>query len=100
MNSMISITLFNLSNARVDHVPPRFDEEAIEQAVSAGMPYIALVANKRRSEEVLASLRLRGRAKEELAGVRTKPGLAIGAQTPEEIGLSIVAEIVKELRAG
>jgi molybdenum cofactor cytidylyltransferase len=78
----------------------RFDEEAIEQAVNAGIPYVALVANQKRSEEVLASLGLRGMAKERLAGVRTKPGLAIRAQTPPEIGLSIVAEIVKELRGG
>ena len=78
----------------------RFDEEAIEQAVNAGIPYVALVANQKRSQEVLASLGLRGMAKERLAGLRIKPGLAIGAQTPPEIGLSIVAEIVKEVRGG
>ncbi len=76
----------------------RFDEEAIEQAVSAGISYVALVANQKRSQEVLASLGLQGMAKERLAGVRTKPGLAIGAHTAQEIGLSIVAEIVKEVR--
>ena len=78
----------------------RFDEEAIEQAVNAGIPYVALVANQKRSQEVLAGLGLRGMAKERLAGLRIKPGLAIGAQTPPEIGLSIVAEIVKEVRGG
>ncbi len=76
----------------------RFDEEAIEQAVAAGIPYIALVANQKRSQEVLQSLGLRGLNVDRLKGVRTKPGLAIGAQTQPEIGLSIVAEIVKELR--
>jgi molybdenum cofactor cytidylyltransferase len=77
----------------------RFDEEAIEQAVGVGIPYIALVANKKRSQEVLQSLGLRGLASERLAGVRTKPGISIGAQTQQEIGLSIVAEIVGELRS-
>jgi molybdenum cofactor cytidylyltransferase len=77
----------------------RFDEEAIEQAVGVGIPYVALVANQKRSQEVLQSLGLRGTAKERLAGVRTKPGLAIGAQTPQEIGLSVVAEIVREVRS-
>ncbi len=72
----------------------RFDEEAIEQALGVGIPYIALVGNKKRAQEVLQSLRLRGVAEEELARVRTKPGLAIGAHTPQEIGLSVVAEIV------
>lgn len=78
----------------------RFDEEAIEQAAGLGLPYVALVANKQRSQEVLASLGLRGLKSEKLASVRTKPGLAIGAQGPAEIGLSIVAEIVKQLRQG
>jgi len=76
----------------------RFDEEAIEQALAAGIPYVALVANQKRSQEVLQSLGLRGLNADELKGVRTKPGLALGALTPQEIGLSIVAEIVKELR--
>ena len=76
----------------------RFDEEAIEQALAVDIPYIALVANKKRSHEVLQSLRLRGFFADRLAGVRTKPGLSIGAQTPPEIALSIMAEIVGELR--
>jgi molybdenum cofactor cytidylyltransferase len=76
----------------------RFDEEAIEQALAVDIPYIALVANKKRSQEVLQSLGLRGFFADRLAGVRTKPGLSIGAQTPAEIALSIVAEVVKEMR--
>ena len=59
----------------------RFDEEAIEQALKVGIPYVALVANKKRSQEVLQSLGLRGVAPILLKQVRTKPGLSIGAQT-------------------
>ncbi len=76
----------------------RFDEEAIEQAVKTGILYIALVANKQRSREVLTSLGLRGLQSEQLNAVKAKPGLAIGALGAAEIALSIVAEIVKELR--
>jgi molybdenum cofactor cytidylyltransferase len=76
----------------------RFDEEAIEQALLAEIPYVALVANKKRSQEVLQSLGIRGLAAEQLARVRSKPGIAIGAQTAAEIALSIMAEIVQELR--
>jgi CTP:molybdopterin cytidylyltransferase MocA len=76
----------------------RFDEEAIDQALGVGIRYVALVANKKRSQEVLESLGLRGLAAEQLTQVRTKPGLAIGARTPQEIALSIVAEIVGEIR--
>ena len=77
----------------------RFDEEAIEQALLAEIPYIALVANKKRSHEVLQSLGIRGLAADQLARVRSKPGVAIGATTPAEIALSIMAEIVSELRS-
>jgi molybdenum cofactor cytidylyltransferase len=77
----------------------RFDEEAIEQALSAAIPYVALVANKKRSQEVLQSLSLRGLSAEQLALVRTKPGIALGAQTPAEIALSIAAEILLQFRA-
>jgi hypothetical protein len=76
----------------------RFDEEAIEQAVASGIPYIALVANKKRSQEVLQSLGLKGLGAEQLGLVRTKPGIAIGAETPAEIALSIMAEIVYVVR--
>ena len=76
----------------------RFDEEAIEQAIGAAIPYIALVANKKRSQEVLQSLGLKGHSTEQLGLVRTKPGISIAAQTPAEIALSIMAEIVQQLR--
>lgn len=72
------------------------DEEAIEQALEANSVYVALVANRKRGEEVIRALRLKGIAEEKLAGVRAPAGLQIGAGTPEEIALSIMAEIVSE----
>lgn len=74
----------------------QFDEEAIEQAVSVGARYIALVANKKRGEEIKRTLRSRGIPTEKL---RVPAGLQIGAESQEEIALSIMAEIVVE-RAG
>jgi len=74
------------------------DEEAIEQALRANSPYVALVANRKRGEEVLRGLRRRGIAEEKLASVRVPAGLEICAGTPEEIALSIMAEIVAERR--
>jgi xanthine dehydrogenase accessory factor len=72
------------------------DEEAIEEALAANSAYIALVAKKKRGDEVLRSLRMRGVVAEKLASVRVPAGLEIGAETPEEIALSIMAEIVSE----
>jgi molybdenum cofactor cytidylyltransferase len=72
------------------------DEEAIEQALAARSAYIALVANRKRGEEVLHALRGKGIPPEELAGVRVPAGLEICADTPEEIALAIMAQIVLE----
>jgi molybdenum cofactor cytidylyltransferase len=71
-----------------------FDEEAVEQALRTGASYIALLANKKRAEEILQGLRAKSYPSEKLAGVRAPAGLHIGAESPEEIALSIMAEIV------
>ena len=72
----------------------QFDEEAVQQAALAGFSYIALVANKKRAEEVMKSLGAQSVPAAKLAAVRAPAGLPIGAESPEEIALSIMAEIV------
>jgi molybdenum cofactor cytidylyltransferase len=74
------------------------DEEAIEQAIAAKSSYVALVANRKRGEEVLRNLRMKGISQEELDWVKVPAGLKIGAEGPEEVALSILAEIVAERR--
>jgi molybdenum cofactor cytidylyltransferase len=76
----------------------QFDEEAVEQALQTNSNYVALVANKKRAQEIRRSLELRGESPERLARVRAPAGLDIGAEGPEEIALSILAEIVVESR--
>jgi molybdenum cofactor cytidylyltransferase len=77
----------------------KFDEEAVEQALLANCEYVALVAKKQRAQEICHSLELRGESPEKLARVRAPAGLNIGAEGPEEIALSIMAEIVAESRS-
>ena len=72
----------------------QFDEEAVQQAVLAGFSYIALVANKKRAQEVIRSLGAQSIPAAKLAAVRAPAGLPIGAESAEEIALSIMAEIV------
>jgi molybdenum cofactor cytidylyltransferase len=72
------------------------DEEAIEQALQTNTAYVALVANRQRGKEVLHGLRMKGMAAENLARVRVPAGLEIGAAAPEEVALSIMAQIVAE----
>ena len=69
----------------------RFDEQAILVALAAGAPYIGLVASPRRGAAVLDGL---GLTPEDRARIHTPAGLDIGARTPHEIALSILAEIV------
>jgi xanthine dehydrogenase accessory factor len=73
----------------------RGEEDALERALRLGVPYVGLVASRKRGAAVLDELRARGTLDDEdLARIRTPAGLDIGARTPEEIGLSIMAEIV------
>jgi xanthine dehydrogenase accessory factor len=69
----------------------RDEEEAVTAAVRAGVPYVGLVASRRRGTAVLESLEL---TDEERASVHTPAGLDLGARTAEEVALSILAEVV------
>ena len=76
----------------------RFDEEAVEQALRSASAYVGLVANRKRVQEIRRSLESKFRKTESLAKVHAPAGLDIGARTPEEIALSIMAQIVAESR--
>jgi xanthine dehydrogenase accessory factor len=72
------------------------DEEAVlSAALSSGIGYVGLVASRKRGESVVASLDVDEAAR---ARVHTPAGLDIGARTPAEVALSILAEIVTERR--
>ncbi len=77
----------------------RFDEEAVEQALQSQSAYVGLVANKKRGMELLSSLERKGVSAEKLTAVCVPAGVDIGAETPEEIALSIMAEIVSRRTA-
>ena len=72
----------------------RFDEEAVEQALRTDAGYIALVANKKRAQEIAGALKLKGVSAENLSRLRAPAGIDIGAESQEEIALSVMAEIV------
>jgi xanthine/CO dehydrogenase XdhC/CoxF family maturation factor len=76
----------------------QFDEEAIEQALDAEAAYVALVANSRRAEEIKHALLVRGLSEEKAARLRAPAGLEIRPEGPEEIALSVMAEIVAVMR--
>jgi xanthine dehydrogenase accessory factor len=69
------------------------EEQALSAALEAGVPYVGLVASRKRGAAVLAALDSPHEDR-----VHTPAGLDIGARTPEEIALSILAEMVATRR--
>jgi xanthine dehydrogenase accessory factor len=71
------------------------EAELIRTALDAGVGYIGLVASRIRGASVLAPL---GLTEAERARVHTPVGLPIGAKTPAEIAVSIIAEVIAAIR--
>ena len=78
----------------------RRDRDALRFALTAGSPYIALVASRKKAAQLKRELVEGGMDPAALARLRAPAGSHIGAVTPEEIALSILAEIVAERRLG
>ena len=72
-----------------------YDEPALEAALNSEAAYVALVASQKRREAVLDYLRGSGVREATLARLKCPAGLDFGAVTPDEIALSILAEIVQ-----
>ncbi len=71
------------------------DREVLAQALHTGAGYIGMIGSRRKRDAVYDSLREEGFSQVDLARVHCPIGLAIGADTPEEIALSIIAELVQ-----
>lgn len=71
-----------------------FDEQALEKALSLDAKYTGFVTSRRRRDQVLAGLAAKGVAADALARIQAPAGLDLGAKTPEEIALSVMASIV------
>lgn len=77
-----------------------WDTDAIVAAVQLKPAYLGVVASRRRFAHVRQALEGRGLSREALDCIRSPAGLDIGARSPEEIALSIMAEIVEMRRVG
>jgi xanthine dehydrogenase accessory factor len=72
------------------------EEAALADALAGGVPYVALVASPRRAAAVRASLDVDDALRAQL---RSPAGLDIGARTPADIAVSILAELIGARRA-
>ena len=76
------------------------DEQCMRAIIGTGADYIGLIGSKRRTNIVLQRLRENGAEETRLEKVRAPIGLDIGAVTPEEVALAIMAEVVAVRRGG
>ena len=74
------------------------DEQCMHAVVRANPNYVGLIGSKRRTSIVIERLREAGTPDEQLRNIHAPIGLDIGAVTPEEVALAIIAEIVAERR--
>lgn len=73
---------------------PKFDEPALVSAVASGAGYIGALGSRRTHERRLARLRERGLEEADLARIHSPCGLDVGARTPAETAISILAEVI------
>lgn len=66
----------------------------LQRALDAGVPYVGLVASRKRGASVIAELRADGVPADLVALIDVPAGIDIGARTPAEIALSILASII------
>ncbi len=78
---------------------PKIDDPALEVALRSGAFYVGALGSKRTHAGRLARLRERGLSDAELARIHGPVGLALGAKSPAEIALSILAQITQVLHA-
>ena len=76
------------------------DEECLRAVITTNADYVGLIGSKRRTNIVLDRLREAGADLEKLSKVHAPVGLDLGAVTPEEVALAILAEMVAERRGG
>jgi xanthine dehydrogenase accessory factor len=71
-----------------------YDMENLQWALNTNAGYIGMIGSRRKSAMIFQKLMDRGFPLSRLSGVHTPIGLDIGALTPQEIAVSIVAELI------
>ncbi len=77
----------------------RLDQEIVERCLALPVRYLGVIGSRRKAELFRQRLLARGFPPAQVERLRCPMGVAIGAKTPEEIAISIVAELVAARRA-
>lgn len=76
------------------------DEQGLEAALGTTSSYLAFIASRRKAEKLKTYLLERGHDKPRVDAIVSPAGVEIGAVTPEEIALSVLAGLVQARRSG
>jgi xanthine dehydrogenase accessory factor len=71
------------------------DETALEQALSKPAAYVGFVSSRKKKARVLAYLEQSGQDKKKVERIHSPAGIDINAKTPEQVAISILAEIIQ-----
>jgi len=74
------------------------DARILEWAARTEAAYVGMIGSKKKIRTIFDHLKTRGITEEQLSRVHSPIGLPIGAETPEEIAVSIMAEIIQVRR--
>lgn len=96
----LSMPAVGASTAIVVATQGHYDEPAVEAALATDAGYIGMISSKKRADTVLGYLRDRGLPEDQLARIVAPAGIDLGHVAHNEIGVSIVAELVKRRAAG
>ncbi len=72
-----------------------YDRNILEQALETRAAYIGMIGSRSKRKVIYDYLLTQGISQERLDGVHSPIGLSIGAKTPEEIAVSIIAELIQ-----
>lgn len=72
-----------------------YDRIVLEQVLRSGAGYIGMIGSRRKTKQIFGDMMNKGYRQEELDLVYTPIGIDIGAETPEELAVSIVGELIK-----
>ena len=77
-----------------------FDAYIVERTAGSPARYVGMLGSRRKQAVILRALETAGVPPEHLRRVKTPIGLDIGADTPAEIAISVVAELIRARRLG
>ena len=78
---------------------PKIDDQALERALQAGCFYVGALGSRKTHAKRVERLKALGFSEDEIALIHSPIGLDIGATSPAEIAVAVMAEVIKAFRA-